>query len=124
MATKRIYRVRFNLGLGENYMKWQITNTVSNSVEYIEPSQISLILINAKLRNQPATANKIFNGDNKSVCAWISCESVFIGKPTEADNKTQVRYNPRIAPNWLMDNSIVDNKVFDTLLTFNRSIYV
>jgi hypothetical protein len=124
MATKRIYRVRFNLGLGVNYMKWQITNTLNNAVEYIEPSQISLILCNAKLRNQQATANKIFNGDNKSVCAWIACESVLIGRPTETDNKTQIRYNPRIAPNWMLDNSIVDNKVFDTLLTSNRSIYV
>lgn len=70
MASK--IQVRFHLGAGKNFMKWQVKE--DGRVSYFDPETTNLVLINAKLRNQIETAKKINQGANKTVCAWVECD--------------------------------------------------
>ena len=74
------YKIRFNLGRGENYLKWKVTSP-NGDVNYYEPNDVCLHMENCKLVNQQGTANKIFDGANKTVCAWIESETVTIFHP-------------------------------------------
>ena len=122
---KRI-RVRFNLGKGANYMKWKVENP-NGTVEYHSATDTQLILFNCQLRNHKQTAQKIFNGANKTVCAWVLCNDIDIIKKdfTPYDiNSRRIRYNPRVQPNWLLDDKIVDNEYFDTIASVDYGLYV
>jgi hypothetical protein len=63
MTTK----VRFHLGRGPNYQRWQV-RFGDNPPEYFDPEDVILEMHNAVLRNQRGTAEKILNGENKT--AW------------------------------------------------------
>ena len=118
-----MYKVRFNLGRGENYQKWQITNTSNGEVFYLVPESFNLELRGCTLRNQKGVANKIHEGANKTVCAWINCEEVIV-RSSDPLNGEAVRYNPRVNPNWICDGENVDGKRFETLVTYKRNIYI
>jgi len=95
------YRVRFHLGRGENFMKWQIKDTETKEVVYACPQQESLKLLECKLRNRKNTAIKIFKGDDKTVCAWIECNSYEIKKEeTPLVTMFELNYNPRRCVHW------------------------
>jgi hypothetical protein len=94
-------RVRFHLAQGPNFQNWQIK--CGETVEYYDPQDVNLLLFNCKLRNQTATAKRIFNGANKTVCAWIECDHVKV--ITSATDKVPAAldflyYNPRNKPYW------------------------
>ena len=74
------YKIRFNLGRGENYLKWKITSP-NGDVNNYEPTEVCLHMENCKLVNQKGSAQKIFDGANKTVCAWIESETVTIFEP-------------------------------------------
>jgi len=123
------YKIRFNLGRGENFMKWQVTYPEGN-VEYFDPAQFTLVMRDCKLRNQPSTAQKIHDGANKTVCAWIDAEDVEVMEDYDIDinwyNDKRINFNPRKQPNWVYENDIenIDNKEFSLLTTSGRSVYV
>ncbi len=121
-----MYTVRFNLGRGDNYMKWKIENLYTKEKVYLDPSEVSIVMSNCKLKNRINQATKIFNGDNKTVCAWVLCERVgwYINNKLTKTNKDQIRYNPREFPNWRQGEDNVDNKTFKQLLTINKNIYI
>lgn len=119
-----MYKVRFHLSKGVNYMKWQITGDASSKKPsgkpfYCDPSTVSIQMINAKLVNHVATATKIKCGANKTVCAWIECENLVIYRDDTAGGKSSINhinkvvrkthmklsYNPRITPNWVGHNN-------------------
>jgi hypothetical protein len=91
------YQVRFHLGKGENHGKWQVKSMAG--VRYYDPATVSLTLLDCQLRNQPATAKKVYDGANKSVCAWIDCNEVLTAAP-HTPAGLPVSYNPRVAPHW------------------------
>lgn len=91
------YEVRFHLGKGENFGKWQVKSGAG--VRYYDPATVSLTLLDCQLRNQPATARKIFDGAKKSVCAWVDCNELFVTESCPVPG-IPVSYNPRIAPYW------------------------
>lgn len=117
-------KVRFNLGRGVNYMKWKVTYS-DKTASYYEPSLFNLNMKNCVLRNNKSTATKIFNGENKTVCAWITCDEIEITpfKNIEVSNKT-ISFNPRATPNWVSDGVNVDNETFNELYTIDNKIYV
>lgn len=120
------YRVRFHLGRGKNYQKWQVTDRVKKTKRYFDPSTESLTLINCTLGNQPSVARKIFEGENKTVCAWVDCENVITGGDTSSSAAvmTQYKYNPKKNPHWFTDdNANVDKTDHDVMVTLNRSVY-
>ena len=123
------YKIRFNLGRGENFMKWKVTYPEGN-VEYFDPSKFTIIMRDCKLRNQPSTAQKIHDGANKAVCAWIEAEDVEVMEDYDIDinwyNDKRIYFNPRKQPNWVYEADIenLDNKEFSLLITSGRSVYV
>lgn len=122
------YRVRFHLARGDNYMKWQVFDRESNTKDYFDPDFKSILMKNCELGNQPATAKKIYNGDNKTVCAWISCDSyqVVDNDRFKMDTRalTHYKYNPKKNPHWFTDtHDNRDGLKFDTMITQDRAVY-
>ena len=130
MQTKRTFKVRFHLAKGVNFMKWQIKNELTGTVIFLDPSEVSLRLRNCFLRNQIGTAKKINEGANKSVCAWVECDSYELETKTTIKLGYKLAYNPKETPNWSLDNiesfwhgENIDGKTFKEVLTSNRSLY-
>jgi len=118
-------RVRFHLAHGPNFQNWQVK--CGDSVDYYDPSEYVLHMENCKLRNQPLTAQKIYHGANKTVCAWIECDSV-TAVPSGNGMLPAVDflyYNPKHKPYWhLTSGQNADNTVFDTLSTQGKMVVV
>jgi len=135
---KKRFRVRFHLGKGPNFMHWQVSDwghrRKANSNphrDYYSPETCDIMMYNCVLGNQPSTAQKIFDGANKTVCAWVDCDNLEIRykkdpKYTELDTEglTRYKYNPRKNPHWFTDDdNNVDGKTFAILATTERQIY-
>lgn len=103
-ASKRKYKVRFNLGKGEHFMFWQIENLQTGEKVYYDPKKYSLALTNAKLHNQKGGAAKINTGETtKTVVAWTEAETVMVLKAkslSPALYGERLAYNPHILPFW------------------------
>lgn len=134
-VNKPMYKVRFHLAKGVNYMKWQVVQIVQpkdirifkNSVGYHDPESCQLIMYDCSLNNVSKVAEKIFLGSSKTVCAWISCKDLDV-IPSKLGvsvvNLKNVTYNPRISPHWSLDGENIDNKKFSCLLTSNNKVYI
>lgn len=118
-------KVRFNLGKGKNYMKWKIEH--NEKVEYVSPEEKNLIMINCVLKNNRKTAEKILNGEHKTVCAWILCDVIQIldrsVKNFRISKNRRLKYNPRVNPYWEIKGEDVDNSQFYTVYTNGRELY-
>ena len=121
---KRI-KVRFNLGRGKNFMKWKVQYP-NGVIEYYSPSEAQLVMTRCQLKNHKKTAQKIFEGANKTVCAWVLCEEIDIRKETFIQfdvNCDRIRYNPRVQPNWLLNGEIVDSQRVDMIGSVDYGLY-
>lgn len=119
------YKVRFHLAKGENFMKWQVFDLKNNTKDYYDPDKRSIIMRDCLLGNHATTAKKIFDGDNKTVCAWVACEEVRVvdSVPTIGE-LTHYKYNPRKNPHWHTDRLMnADNLKFNMMLTNKRKVY-
>lgn len=126
------FKVRFHLGKGKNFMKWQVTSP-GGIVKYFDPKDTQLRLVGCLLKNHKKVAQTIFNGANKTVCAWVLCEDIHITTdllirtnrvPFGVDPEMQVRYNPRVQPNWVYEDKIVDNCKFSELVSVDRGLFI
>jgi hypothetical protein len=123
------FKVRFHLAKGVNFMKWQVTSP-SGNIEYFDPIDTQLTLTGCILKNHKKVAQTIFNGANKTVCAWVLCDEIFIntlGNFVQADKKDQsnrLRYNPRVMPNWEYGGIIVDSCKFNEIVSVDRGLYI
>jgi len=120
------YKVRFHLGRGKNYMKWQVTNNETKAKAYFDPEETSLTLYGCVLGNQAGVAKKIFEGQNKTVCAWVDCDKIVnnMGRHLNTSSMTQYKYNPRKNPHWFTeDNDNADKMELEKMVTINRQMY-
>lgn len=121
-----MYKIRFHLGKGANFMKWQIKT--KTGTRYVSSDDVQLFMFNAKLRVQLGTSNKIHEGACKTVCAWIECEDLVYGDPWEQKGNFgdyRVKFNPRNNPNWIDENeNIVNEETFPLILTDDRTLIV
>lgn len=118
------YKVRFHLGKGENFMKWQVRNIETGEVDYYDPDTQHLSMHVCKLGNKPSVSTKIFNGENKTVCAWVWCDKVIAYNNPETSVGKQYRYNPRRNPHWhTRDEYNLDNCEVLRLTTMGRGIF-
>ena len=128
---KKRFQVRFHLGKGANYMCWQVKDNRNKGIEYYRPSNVSLELTNCTLRNSPSTAMRIYNGNAKTVCAWVECDMVDVNykkdpsfsKPS-IKNMDKYKYNPKKHMHWFTKrNNNADDKNLTKMHTNNRSLY-
>jgi hypothetical protein len=119
------HKVRFNLGRGENYMKWKVTYNTGR-VEYHSPSEVQLVLHKCTLKNNRKAAQKIFTGETtKVVCAHIMCERVEIVTSDFATETTShIKYNPRVLPFWNLDGMNVDGNEYKELFTVDYKLFL
>ena len=124
-TTMKRIKVRFNLGHGPNYMKWKVEYP-DGRISYHSPSHVQLIMEGCQLKNRRKEAQKIFDGSNKTVCAWVLCEEIEIrsSKFIADRQEKRVRYNPRVTPNWMYKDEIADGKTFERLYSVNSGLYV
>lgn len=117
-------KVRFNLGKGKNYMKWKVQHPDGSS-QYYNPNEFQLVMSDCTFKNHKSTAQKIFDGAHKTVCAWILCKDIVI-RSTDfiKDESRRVRYNPRVQPNWIFDGQIMDNDGAPKLHTIDYGVYI
>jgi hypothetical protein len=121
---KRI-KVRFNLGRGKNFMKWKIQYP-NGVVEYYSPNEVQLIMKGCQLRNHTKVAEKIYNGGEKVVCAWVLCDDITIIDHTfmRVDMICdKIKYNPRVQPNWLLNGEVVDKAFITTIASVDNGLY-
>jgi hypothetical protein len=117
-------KIRFNLGRGKNYMKWKIEYP-DGQVLYTDPEGTQLVMKDCTFKNHKSTAQKIYDGANKTVCAWILCKELEIRTENHIDDDAnRVYYNPRVQPNWLFDGVVVDGKTSPQLHTIERGVYI
>lgn len=112
-------RVRFHLGEGKHKGHWQVR--CGRRVRYYDPSEASLTMHGCRLVNRPAAARKIYCGENKTPCAWIECERVSVFQDVSTSGEP-VRYNPRVAPNWVFRGTNADGTRFESLFTCGTSV--
>ena len=120
------FKIRFNLGRGKNYMKWKVQYP-NGEIEYHSPADVQLIMHDCTLKNHKKTAQKIFDGGEKVVCAWILCKSLVITSNDfiQADLfGERVRYNPRVTPHWMLNDENVDGLPVDKLVTVDYGVYI
>lgn len=123
--AKRI-KVRFNLKRGINYLKWKVEYPNKN-IEYYSPCDVQLVLKKCELKNYKKTAEKIFTGAEKSVCAWVLCEEIEIRKTNfeQCDiNCDKLKYNPRVEPNWVYRGVNGDGMKFNLISSVDYGLYV
>ena len=119
-----MYKIRFNLGKGKNFMKWKITDPKGKS-KYYEPSEVVIKMLDCFLRNQKATATKIHEGANKLVCAWVEAKDVVVLEQTQLQVAfDKVSYNPRVTPNWELNGENVDGERFEAMVSINRELFL
>lgn len=119
-----MYKIRFHLAKGVNYMHWQIKHK-DGTVEFHDPSKVTIFMSGCKLKNNTNMAQKIFDGAHKDVCAWVEAEDVsvaIIPIKNIMDTSTKVLYNPKVSINWRNKGKNVDGVVFDELFTFGKYI--
>jgi len=118
-------KVRFNLGRGKNYMKWKIQHP-DGKIEYHSPTEVQLLMHDCILKNYKSVSQKIFEGGEKVVCAWVLCKSLAIKKSDfiqgDLDGE-RIRYNPRVTPNWILDGENVDGMSVDKLVSVDFGVY-
>lgn len=115
------FQVRFHLGKGENYGKWQVKCMAG--VRYYDPATVSLTMLDCQLRNHPATARKIHGGADKKVCAWVDCNEVFVSPFGDSVPGLPVSFNPKVAPHWRnFCGESIDNKRIDVLRSSGRQL--
>ena len=131
-----MYKVRFHLGRGEHFMHWQIKSKLNTGdgtgakeiVDYVDPLDNQLAMLGCKLSLQPTAAQKIHDGANKTVCAWIECEGVQVLpvnrlKPNEQDYR--IKFNPRQNPEWTDGyNNVVSGNEYEIIFTNDRTLWV
>ena len=117
------YTLRFNLGAGKHHKKWKLTDTKTGVADYYDPETTQFRLTDCRLVNQGATARRIYEGEHKKVCAWVSFKEYKIvtgNKPTRP-----VMYNPRVAPFWRNAfGENLDGSLIKCLQTVGRELFI
>jgi len=120
-------------------MCWQVKdyglNPASNNgrpdTDYYAPSNVSLELTKCVLKNSPTTAQRIYDGQHKTVCAWVECDMVDVHykknpsfKEVDTKNLRKYKYNPKKNLHWFTSKqSNVDDKELVKMHTNSRAIY-
>ena len=117
-------KVRFHLSKGEHYMHWQVR--IGEQVMFLHPDDVCITMNGARLVNQLSTARKIHAGDNKTVCAWVTCDSIDIRKKDSSHTiiGEHISFNPRRTPHWVNDSGdILDGTTHRQIQSNSNQLY-
>lgn len=116
-------KVRFHLGKGPNFMKWQIKE--GNNKSYIDPNRYSLFMENCKIVNRVKISEAIFKGANKKVCGWIECKklSVFPSGEISIFFTENLKFNPQVNPYWVYYALTLKNGTFSQIKTYGNKLH-
>ena len=121
-----MYRVRFHLAKGANFMKWQIRQ--GKKVVYIDPAQHKLEMLGCKLVNKINKAKQVHKRGVKDVAGWVECDDVVINDEIGVDNLERLFYNPIRDPQWRRESDsgefAWDNSEYSALVTQGKQVYV
>jgi len=122
---RRRVRLRFNLGKGKNHLKWRVL-WPDGRAEYLDPSEVQLVASGCTLKNSKRAAQRIFEGANKTVCAWVLCDELRVERALafSASSEVQAEYNPRVAPNWRIGETDADGRWLPLLHTIGKGVYL
>jgi hypothetical protein len=123
MARVRCIKVRFHLGAGKHFKHWRIQYP-NGVVQYVHPDSCQLHLIEGELRNGKKTAQKIFDGGEKVVCAWVLCEEVRCRDMIYGLSGEAITYNPRVTPNWVFNGKNADGHKFGFIYSIGNKLFV
>jgi len=124
----RMVKVRFHLARGANFKTWQVID--NGVVRYYDPDAVCLRMFGCRLKNRRRVADKIFAGEDKTVCAWIDCERVEVGDSSSLetrDNQNILSFNPKVVPYWVRDGECAENldgMVFSEIISRGRRLIV
>ena len=117
-------RVRFHLAQGRHYQHFQIRHA-DGTVSYHDPDSVQLVMRNCRLHNQNRVAEAICAGRNKTVCAWVVCESVeIVPHDSVSTTDSPIYFNPRKVPYWTDGKANLDGKTFPEIFTSGRNLYL
>lgn len=125
-------RLRFHLARGEHYMHWQLKNARRGKPVYFNPEDTNFLLEDVKLYNRRYAAQKIYEGANKSVCAWLAIKGSIKVHVSEFDTSgmVEISYNPKEVPFWTYKTRVpglevdLDLKEFNKVIINKTKIYV
>jgi hypothetical protein len=119
------HKVRFNLGRGENYMKWKVEHK-NGWVRYYNPAEVQLIMKDCVLKNNRTAALKIFTGETtKVVCAWVICKTLEIKSEGFTEGgENRIKYNPRNLPYWELNGTDMDSSKVNEIISVDYGLYL
>ena len=124
-----MYRVRFHLQRGPNYMHWQVRGR-DGSLRYVRPGDHDVEMTGCTLVSKENAAKRVHAAGVKDVCGWVECESFALHAPgtLPAFHLERLYYNPIRDAHWRRSGDggdfSWDGCRFATLVTSGRAIFV
>ena len=126
-----MFKVRFHVADGEHYKHWQIRTVCKGKpdrIEYENPAEVQLELVNCTLRSQTGKAKKVFKSQVRDVCGWVECEHVITTylDPITVEGLSRVTYDPKINPYWNIegDSDNYETMLVAELVTSGNRLYI
>ena len=121
-----MYKVRFHLARGKHYQHWQVKDKDGNN-EYYDPAEVTLIMKDCNLHNQPNASKKIFyQAENKRPCAWIKCKTIEVISTEKLPfSEYELAYNPRKSFCWrVINHTYLEPLVLGYNMDFKNFSYI
>ena len=98
-----MYKVRFHLGAGKNFRHWQVRQP--GRVEYFNPAEVQLVLVNCRLRSILSAAKRVQERQVRAVCGWVECEwfTSFVTASMAIHGLPRASYDPKADPFWRVE---------------------
>ena len=109
-----MFKIRKHLAKGRFYNQWQIkgndrctlqspSDSWNDTIAYFSPTGYQIECFDCSISLALSTAQKIYSGANKSVCSYLIARRYDWyrrGFFLNTDGMNQIRFNPRVSPNW------------------------
>ncbi len=97
-----MYKVRFHLGAGKHFRHWQVRQP--GGVEYFNPAEVQLVLVNCRLRSNLRAAKKVQERQVRGVCGWLECEDfACMLNRLPIQGLKRACYDPKVDPFWRIE---------------------
>lgn len=118
-----MYKVRFHLGRGENFLRWQVRGP--DGVRYYDPESCSLSLRGCVLKNRRSVAEKVKSSQRRDVCGHVACEAVEVLTDVVDKRGRMVHFDPKVAPHWTIEGleGAQDGAKIPLMVSVGRRLY-